>query len=47
MDDKTPADGSRADAYAFMNHSPASVHDNQPPNIDDKRVARQKRKRTR
>lgn len=33
--------------YAFLNHSPTTVPNNLPPNVDDKPLARQKRRRTR
>lgn len=33
--------------YAFLNHSTATVSDNLPPKVDDKSLARQRRRRTR
>ncbi|WPH02586.1 Hypothetical protein R9X50_00545100 [Acrodontium crateriforme] len=33
-------------SYAFLNHSTATLPNNLPPNVDDKPLARQKRKRT-
>jgi hypothetical protein len=33
--------------YAFLNHSSSTVPKNLPPKVDDKPLARQKRKRTR
>jgi hypothetical protein len=33
--------------YAFLNHSTSSLTHNLPPSVDDKPLARQKRKRTR
>lgn len=33
--------------YAFLNHSAATLPLNLPPNVDDRPLARQKRKRTR
>lgn len=33
--------------YPFLNHSSSTLPNNLPPNVDDKPLARQKRKRTR
>jgi hypothetical protein len=33
--------------YAFLNHSAATVNQNLPPTVDDKPLARQRRRRTR
>lgn len=36
-----------ASGYAFLNHSSMTLPNNLPPNVDDKLVARHKRRRTR
>ena len=38
---------STAYGYAFLNHSSATLPHNLPPNVDDKPLARQRRRRTR
>jgi hypothetical protein len=34
-------------SFAFLNHSTTTVSDNLPPSVDDKSLARQRRRRTR
>ena len=41
------AANSSPENYAFLNHSSSTVPNNLPPKVDDKPLARQKRKRTR
>lgn len=38
---------SQPSRYAFLNHSTVTVHQNLPPSVDDKPLARQRRRRTR
>ncbi|CAK4030582.1 transcription factor homeobox like [Lecanosticta acicola] len=46
QEQEPPESTHRSDGYAFLNHSASTVHQNQPPMVDDKPLARQKRKRT-
>ena len=45
--DLLPLSSRGCGTYAFLNHSAATLPNNLPPNVDDKPLARQKRKRTR
>lgn len=48
-EDDKPGDSTRSCPanYAFLNHSSTTLPHNLPPSVDDKPLARQKRKRTR
>ncbi|EKG20838.1 Homeobox [Macrophomina phaseolina MS6] len=44
--DAAPLSGSPSGSLAFLNHSPETVKRNLPPDVDNKPLARQKRRRT-